>query len=77
MKKLLTILITLLFATQLSAQNLEFNQVKLVSTIETVLVGKVWKVTNVLPSTSAYNSHVDIKVNNNVIRINFREITVD
>ena len=30
--------------------NLQFNQVKLVSTVETVPVGKVWKLENYLPS---------------------------
>ena len=73
MKKLLTILITILFSALLSAQNLEFNQVKLVSALETVPVGKVWKVTNVLPSTGAYNSNVDIKVNNTLVRVKSRD----
>ena len=31
--------------------NLQFNQVKLVSTVETVPVGKVWKLENYLPSS--------------------------
>ena len=34
-----------------SQGNLQFNQVKLVSTIETVPAGKVWKVENYLPSS--------------------------
>ena len=31
--------------------NLQFNQVKLVSTVETVPAGKVWKLENYLPSS--------------------------
>ncbi len=62
MKKTLLFLITLFSFSQLLAQNLEFSQVKLVSTIETVPVGKVWKVTNVMPSATS-NSVVSIKVN--------------
>ena len=39
------------FVSQSKAQgNLQFNQVKLVSAIETVPAGKVWKVTNFLPT---------------------------
>ncbi len=34
-----------------SQGNLQFNQVKLVTTIETVPAGKVWKVENYLPSS--------------------------
>lgn len=35
-----------------SQGNLQFNQVKLVSTVETVPVGKVWKLQNFLPNTA-------------------------
>ena len=73
MNNLITTIFTVLFSLQLSAQNLEFNQVKLVSALETVPVGKVWKVTNVLPSTGAYNNNVDIIVNNTVIRVKSRD----
>ena len=40
----------LLLNTIYSQGNLQFNQVKLVSAIETVPAGKVWKVTNFLPT---------------------------
>jgi hypothetical protein len=40
------------FGAQSIAQgNLQFNQVKLVSTVETVPAGKVWKLENYLPSS--------------------------
>lgn len=47
--------------------NLQFNQVKLVSVAETVPVGKVWKVENILPSvrpttTSWSNSTLDFTI---------------
>lgn len=51
MKTITTFLIVLLFSTLgFSQGNLQFNQVKLVSAIETVQAGKVWKVTNFLPT---------------------------
>ena len=51
MKTITTFLFVLLFSTLGSSQgNLQFNQVKLVSAIETVPAGKVWKVTNYLPT---------------------------
>lgn len=51
MKTITTFLIVLLFSTLgFSQGNLQFNQVKLVSAIETVPAGKVWKVTNFLPT---------------------------
>jgi len=61
MKKIILILITLTPFLQVHAQdNLQFSQVKLVSTFETVPTGKVWKVesalvTNALPSTTPFN----------------------
>ena len=52
MKRLYIIIITILLYTGAFSQgNLQFNQVKLVSTIETVPAGKVWKVENYLPSS--------------------------
>jgi len=76
MKK--TILITFLilscnlFYAQSTATsyNLGFSQVKLVGNIEeTVPSGKVWKITNVLPSQTHSNSSVLIKVNQSNIEI--------
>jgi len=52
MKRLYIFIITTFLYTGAFAQgNLQFNQVKLVSTIETVPAGKVWKVENYLPSS--------------------------
>lgn len=49
---LLVIACCTVFTMQLHAQyNLQFNQVKLVGTTETVPSGKVWKIESVLPST--------------------------
>ena len=51
--------------------DLQFSQVKLVSAIETVPVGMVWKVTKVLPSTAAGGQEqaIDIKVNGIAVRL--------
>ena len=52
MKRLYIFIITIFLYTGAFTQgNLQFNQVKLVSTIETVPAGKVWKVENYLPSS--------------------------
>lgn len=50
--------------------NLQFNQVKLVSSVETVPAGKVWKIENILPgvrptTTSWGNSTLDFIININ------------
>ncbi len=51
MKTITPFFFVLLFSTLgFSQGNLQFNQVKLVSAIETVPAGKVWKVTNFLPT---------------------------
>ncbi len=51
MKTLSFLLFTFLLLNKVYSQgNLQFNQVKLVSAIETVPAGKVWKVTNYLPT---------------------------
>ena len=51
MKTLSFLLFTFLLLNKVYSQgNLQFNQVKLVSAIETVPAGKVWKVTNFLPT---------------------------
>ena len=71
MKKILLFLFTIFTFSFASGQgnNLEFSQVKLVSTLDTVPVGKVWKVTEVLRnSLSAQSAHSPaIKVNGNII----------
>jgi hypothetical protein len=53
MKKALIILSILFIAIGAKAQgNLQFNQVKLVTTVQTVPANKVWKVENILPSAA-------------------------
>ena len=51
MKKLIVIASLFSVVSMVAQGNLQFNQVKLVSTVETVPVGKVWKVTGILPSS--------------------------
>ena len=59
-----------LFYGQGTSYNLGFSQVKLVgNTSETVPSGKVWKITNVMPSTGATTSSVDIEVNGTLVRV--------
>lgn len=58
--------------------DLQFSQVKLVSAIETVPAGMVWKVTNIMPSiesVSATNSPrtVNIKVNDISVVVKARD----
>ena len=48
------------------SQNLAFSEVKLVSTLDTVPEGRVWKITNVL-STLSNQGDIVIKVNGNEI----------
>lgn len=52
MKNLLIIaIVSLTFAVTLRAQgNLQFNQVKLIGSVETVPDGKVWKINGIMPS---------------------------
>jgi hypothetical protein len=61
MKKCLLFLVVISFGQYLRAQgNLQFNQVKLVTTLETVPAGKVWKVEsviyNIAPTATGYQS---------------------
>ena len=80
MKKTLLLLFTLFCFSQLFAQNLEFSQVKLVSTQETVPIGKVWKITNILPASTASGSSsssssgaVEIIINSIDIRLKAKD----
>ena len=58
MKQLLLIVLMLGFTVIQAQGNLQFNQVKLVTTLETVPAGKVWKVESVIynipQTTSGY-----------------------
>ena len=55
MKKIIFTIVFIISIIDVNAQgNLQFNQVKLISTSETVPVGKVWKMENFLPNVSLY-----------------------
>jgi len=71
MKKI--IFITLLccgLAFTANSQTLEFSQVLLVSSLDTVPQGKIWKVTNILPTLDGSGSS-KIQVNGNDIVVAF------
>jgi hypothetical protein len=71
MKTITTFFFVLLFSTLgFSQGNLQFNQVKLVSTIETVPAGKVWKVTNYLPTPNGNYQFAQIGLAEYLININ-------
>jgi hypothetical protein len=50
MKKIITIAMLLFSVATYAQGNLQFNQVKLISTVQTVPVGKVWKVESMICS---------------------------
>ena len=75
MKKIL--FITLLFcglAFTAQSQSLQFSQVLLVSSLDTVPQGKIWKVTNILPTLDGSGSS-EIQVNGNDIVVAFAKGT--
>jgi hypothetical protein len=51
MRKLIVIASLFSVVSIVAQGNLQFNQVKLVTVQETIPVGKVWKVTGILPSS--------------------------
>lgn len=70
MSRILSFLFLIFTLSIWSQGNLQFNQVKLVSSQETVPAGKVWKIENILPSvrpttTSWGNATVDFIININ------------
>jgi hypothetical protein len=74
MKRIFSLLFLVFSISTWSQGNLQFNQVKLVSSQETVPAGKVWKIENILPSvrpttTSWGNATVDftILINNQTV----------
>lgn len=74
MKKLLPLIIMLIAFAAVKAQGtLQFNQVKLVTTVETVPAGKVWKVESVLGdylvSSCSTNPMHRILVNSNNVTV--------
>ena len=71
MKTLSFLLFTFLLLNKIYSQgNLQFNQVKLVSAIETVPAGKVWKVTNYLPTPNGNYQFAQIGLAEYLININ-------
>ena len=71
MKTLSFLFFTFLFLNKIYSQgNLQFNQVKLVSAIETVPAGKVWKVTNYLPTPNGNYQFAQIGLAEYLININ-------
>ena len=54
MKTPLLLLFLIIYYQNIAQGNLQFSQVKLVSTTETVPVGKVWKLQNFLPNVSLF-----------------------
>jgi hypothetical protein len=71
MKTLTFIFFTFLLLNKIYSQgNLQFNQVKLVSAIETVPAGKVWKVTNYLPTPNGNYQFAQIGLAEYLININ-------
>ena len=68
-KKLIFLLLFIVPTISFS-QNLEYSKVLLVSTIDTVPSGKVWKITNVLPVLEAAGK-ISIFVNNSEIITSF------
>ena len=68
-KKLIFLLLFVVPSISFS-QNLEYSKVLLVSTIDTVPSGKVWKITNVLPTLSS-SGEITILVNGNVVIVAF------
>lgn len=52
------------------SQNLEYSKVLLVSSVDTVPSGKVWKITNVLPTLTGLGN-LKIRVNSNDIIVAF------
>jgi hypothetical protein len=70
MKQSIIIVFLFLSLRLFSQGNLQFNQVKLVTTSETVPAGKVWKIENILPgvrptTTSWGNATLDFTININ------------
>ena len=70
MKQSIIIVFLFLSLRLFSQGNLQFSQVKLVTTSETVPAGKVWKIENILPgvrptTTSWGNSTLDFTININ------------
>jgi len=72
-KKLIFLLLFVVPSISFS-QNLEYSKVLLVSSIDTVPSGKVWKITNVLPTLSS-SGELKILVNGNDIVVAFSKGT--
>lgn len=68
--KKLIFLLLLIVPTISFSQNLEYSKVLLISSVETVPSGKVWKITNVLPTLTS-SGDIKIRVNGNDIIVAF------
>ena len=78
MKRFLFSLILFFVAFLVNAQgNLQFNQVKLVTTLETVPAGKVWKVESALTGEERYpTSGTTLPSNSRFIQVNGNSICI-
>ncbi len=78
MKRVLFSLILFFVAFLVNAQgNLQFNQVKLVTTLETVPAGKVWKVESALTGEERYpTSGTNLPSNSRFIQVNGNSICI-
>ena len=63
MKTPLLLLFLIIYYQNIAQGNLQFSQVKLVSTTETVPVGKVWKLQNFLPNVSLFTDITRNQIN--------------
>jgi hypothetical protein len=69
-KYLITLIIGILFFNVSKAQaNLQFNQVKLVTTVDTVPAKKVWKVESVLYSNANKSSYITMNGTGLLVRL--------
>lgn len=76
MKTTFTILLALLAVTSFSQKQLEFNQVKLVSSEETVPTDKVWKVVSALSSNGLHANNNSTSEVTSTIIINNNSVVI-
>lgn len=74
---LLLFSLTLFISSEAVAQTLEFNQVKLVNSVETVPANKVWKVESVLSPEVRYpTSGSSFQSNSKIILVNSNQVAI-
>ncbi len=71
MKKIIISLTFLFCVTYMHSQNLQFSQVILVTNMQTVPTGKIWKVESFLPTTAKVTSFVPTSFNITVNGISY------